>query len=82
MAGRSDFDQIGSDMDREKKDRSTDRDPARSISFFKILFGSILVKIWAFKKGQIHISLKMPLQKLYENLIFEFLFYFFFKKST
>jgi hypothetical protein len=36
MAGR--FDQIaipvGSDRDREKKDRSNDRDPARSILFF------------------------------------------------
>jgi len=38
MAGRSDQIAIliGSDRDREKKDRSTDRDPARSISFFNI----------------------------------------------
>ncbi len=38
MAGRSDQIAIlnGSDRDREKKDRSTDRNPAPSISFFKI----------------------------------------------
>ena len=36
MAGRSDRDRdlIGSDRDREKKDRSNDRDQARSILFF------------------------------------------------
>jgi hypothetical protein len=38
IAGRSDqiATLIGSDMDREEKDRSTDRDAARSISFSKI----------------------------------------------
>jgi hypothetical protein len=86
MAGRSDFDRIGYgswkkidrsiDRDQSIDDRSTDRDPARSISFFKILFGSILVKIWAFKKGQIQISQKMPLPKLYENLVWVFILFF------
>jgi hypothetical protein len=50
------------------------------ISDFR-LFGSILVKIWAFKKGQIQKSLKRPFQKLYENSVFEFLFYFFSKNQ-
>ena len=36
MAGRSDQTDRDFDRDREKKDRSTDRNPARSISFFKI----------------------------------------------
>jgi hypothetical protein len=43
------------------------------ISFF---FGSVLVKIWAFKKGQIRKSQNSP---FHENLVFEFLFYFFSK---
>jgi hypothetical protein len=43
------------------------------ISFF---FGSILVKIWAFKKDRIQKSQKRP---FHENLVFEFLFNFFSK---
>ncbi len=44
-----------------------------------ILFESILVKIWAFKKEQIQKSQKRLFQKLCENLVFEFLFDFFSK---
>jgi hypothetical protein len=40
MAGRSDqiAIPIGSSRDREKKDRSNDRDPARSILFFENIY--------------------------------------------
>jgi len=57
MAGRSDQIAIliGSDRDREKKDRSTDRDPARSISFFKIFmcFIAFFINFIIYKKRDV-----------------------------